>query len=49
MINEYFLFKVIEKEAVPRRCSTERMFLKIFAKLAGKHLHQSRFFNQVTG
>ena len=34
-------------EAVVRRCSVKKVFLKIFAKFTGKHLCQSLFFNKV--
>ena len=32
-----------------RRCSIEKVVLKIFAKYTGKHLCQSLFFNKVAG
>ena len=38
----------VNTDAVSQRCSLKRVFLKIFAKLTGKHLSYSLCFNKVT-
>ena len=38
----------VNTDAVSQRCSLKRVFLKIFAKLTGKHLRCSPCFNKVT-
>ena len=37
------------EEAVTRRCSVKKVFLKNFAKFTVTHLYQSLFFNKVAG
>ena len=46
-INE--LESVHGPEAVARRCSVRKGVLRNFAKLTGKHLCQSLYFNKVAG
>ena len=36
-------------EAVVRRCSVKKVFIKTFTKFTGKHLYQSFFLNKVVG
>ena len=38
-----------ETEAVVRRCSVKKIFLRNFVKFTGKHLCQRLFFNKVAG
>ena len=43
------VFSFLSSEAVARRCSIKKVFLKFFAQFTGKHLCRSLFFNKVAG